>query len=315
MNADEKMEKELEEYFHFYKFFELVGYGPEEIEQFKNRRRAEYIEFRTRPDETIEKVPDYILLDDLLDDLPHNEPKVEPIEVGPFERYQPLALWVARKFQQYYNTSLWEDINHEALLSLLAAIETYNPTSERQTIERYIVVVVRNNLLNFVYGQKDLIDISVSQRSLDQKIKSAIDSGLSHEQIVEKFKKFRVTENRILDALMRPEVVYLEDDKNVGLPLLNKLVSPDPVPEWLDLDSDLVAALKTLKPPEYTVLCLYHELWCQVPMPLDWPVGGKFKAKKPTFLIVGATLGIPEPTVKKRYYNALKKLAKYFGYS
>lgn len=311
MDANEKLEKDLEELFYLYTFLELVGYSPEQIEQLKDSKRAEYIEFHTRPDvEVIEKPTGGILDDDiLLEDLPYDN-----IEEELFERYQRLALSIGGKYKKYYNPSLWEDIDQVALLSIFLAIKSYNPTTERQTIARYITVCVKNNVIDFVYRRKDDAGVSVEMHSIDKVIKSASDSGLSNEQIIEQvkiIKKRKINEEWISDAFHRFEIVSLESERQSGASPLNIIESPDPIPEWLNPDSGIVAALKTLKPPEYSVFCLYHELWCQVPVPVDLQVGGKFEGKTPTFLIVGDILGINISTVKKRYYSAHEKVIKY----
>lgn len=272
------------------------------------------------------------------------------VEVDPQEKYKPLAIAVGNEFKKYYNTDLYDGIDSEALYSLSLALKSFNPINEEYAKEywlrKYIIRVVKNNVIDFIYDHTDTFGVSTRMHSLDKKIRNSFTirvvkllteyPGVNYETVVKlailyASEKHKVSEKKVLAAFNRQTVISLDNKKEACVYALKNTAAPDDSCDndiYIDPESDLGLAINTLKKSEREVLELYHEiggrnLSSKALIPKNFYKKDKnvnentryFKEYnyKITFEMIGKHLKIPTSTVRERYERAIEKIRQWYA--
>jgi len=213
-------------------------------------------------------------------------------------KYLILAQKEANKLKKGYNKANWEDIDQEAKLALLEALDSYEPKlyehEHRHThknkqdlscghvhekarkypithyhkhkhtvsMEYWIRLVVKRMVLNFIYSQMDMAGISTRVRSEDQKILDMYYGGGGGDIGLTATKMNRKV-RRVREVLYRPTIESLNFiDEDTGLELIDNITAMDEnnfSQPTSYRESLLIEALSILYQEELILVSMYHE--------------------------------------------------------
>jgi len=210
-----------------------------------------------------------------------------------------LAQKEANKLKKGYNKAIWEDIDQEAKLALLVALDRYEPRiyehehwhthknkqdlscghvhdgvkkyplkhshkhEHTVSIEYWIRFVVKRMVLNFIYRQRDMAGISTRVRSFDQKILDMY-YGDGGGDIDTTAAKMGSANYRVSEVLYRPTIESLNfRNEDTELELLDNIIATDEhdfsQPTGYR-ESLLIESLSILSPEELKIISMYNEI-------------------------------------------------------
>ena len=214
-------------------------------------------------------------------------------------KYMILAQNEANKLKKVYNKDIWEDIDQEAKIALLEALEKYEPRKYEHehmhthknkqdlscghlhdktkkyptkhfhkhehtvSMEYWIKFVVKRMVLNFIYSQKDIVGISTRIRSFDQKILDMY-YGDGECDIDMTAAKMGTADYRVKEVLYRPTIeslnFYNEDTESE---LIDNIIAMDEnnfsQPTGYH-ESLLFEAFSVLSQEEMILISMYNEI-------------------------------------------------------
>ena len=210
-----------------------------------------------------------------------------------------LAQKEANKLKKGYNRVIWEDIDQEAKVALLVALDKYEPRiyehkhwhihkskqdlscghvhdgvkkyplkhshkhEHTVSIEYWIRFVVKRMVLNFIYRQRDMAGISTRVRSFDQKILDMY-YGDGGGDIDTTAAKMGSANYRVSEVLYRPTIESLNfRNEDTELELLDNIIATDEhdfsQPTGYR-ESLLIESLSILSPEELKIISMYNEI-------------------------------------------------------
>ena len=214
-------------------------------------------------------------------------------------KYLIVAQKKANELKNGYNKTIWEDIDQEAKIALLVALDKYEPriyehehmhTHENKqdlrcghvhervksyplkhfhkhehivSMEYWIRFVVKRMVLNFIYRQRDMAGISTWVRSEDQKILDVY-YGDGEGDIYMTAAKMGRAVYRVKAALYHPTIESLNFiNEDTRLELIDNIIAMDEnnfSQPTSYRESLLIEALSELSQEELKVISMYHEL-------------------------------------------------------
>ena len=212
-------------------------------------------------------------------------------------KYMLLAQKEANKLRRHFNKAIWQDIDQEAQIALIVALEKYEPIHEHEhehthedeqdlscghvhdrasypqkhthkhehkvSVEYWIAFVVKRMVLNFLYAQKDMAGISTRVRSFDQKILNMF-YGDGEGDIDITAAKLGISGYRVKEVFYRPTIGSLNFyDENIEMELIDNIIATDENnfsrPTGY-CESLLIEALSVLTQEELILVSIYNEI-------------------------------------------------------